>query len=640
MERAGVKQFALAPMDPTRDWFFLMNKVRLFGIPLMDDDVQIGPALDGGMLSPLWSYQFGLQTGFMPTDPRHSVGICAALDIVKDPSMMSSARGRRTAQARGRSPPRPSSRIAREAPATPLPTHIAAASIACLTFMTPVAGCTYPDTWKAIGSPVPAVVGLNASSPLDCEARTLVLEWGLDIGRLPRKLRWGGPSLWHALLGAKTSDWRAPNKGLALRCLATAHQLEQQCPATAQLQRRHWPQSRVHRRPHCCKRHRRKSSLYCCALRLAPTTAKYAALLLLLNAASFPLAWHVRVWSSVFELRGVNLWHRITHFYLPKEQKRLALRDWYEAHLPIGVHPFRAEWTDMRRVGRCRLRRRGLQPHMSNSSHAKALDSARFRLALATFPSIFRCGGRVPLAATHFHFICEISMLSTYEVRASIGAWDGKWIWYVCRFVKPPSKKSKKSATSKNSTIENGIASGLAIAGGVAAAAGSATQGESGEALIPSLKTPATPLPASGVATPATNGINNENGNAQPDAVSRALLERAARTTEENGALLYIEKKDRLRKELYLITLITALIRSPHSRHRLAALLQTRPHHRPPRSSSPRTASTPHPLLPTPPPPPPRKSQGQSKTRYTTASMPALANFYAGGWHAVPEGER
>ncbi|KAJ7846576.1 hypothetical protein B0H14DRAFT_3454267 [Mycena olivaceomarginata] len=158
MERAGVKQFALAPMDPTRDWFFLMNKVRLFGIPLMDDDVQIGPALDGGMLSPLWSYQFGLQTGFMPTDPRHSVGICAALDIVKDPSMMSSARGRRTAQARGRSPPRPSSRIAREAPATPLPTHIAAASITCLTFMTPVAGCTYPDTWKAIGSPVLADV--------------------------------------------------------------------------------------------------------------------------------------------------------------------------------------------------------------------------------------------------------------------------------------------------------------------------------------------------------------------------------------------------------------------------------------------------------------------------------------------------
>jgi hypothetical protein len=105
MKRASVKQFALAPMDPTRDWFFLMKKMRLFGIPLMDDDVQIRcPALDGGMPSALWSYQFGLQTGFIP--------ICAALGIVKDPSTMSSARGRWTARARGRSPPRPSSRMA------------------------------------------------------------------------------------------------------------------------------------------------------------------------------------------------------------------------------------------------------------------------------------------------------------------------------------------------------------------------------------------------------------------------------------------------------------------------------------------------------------------------------------------------
>ncbi|KAJ7351377.1 hypothetical protein DFH08DRAFT_957695 [Mycena albidolilacea] len=276
----------------------------------------------------------------------------------------------------------------------------------------------------------------------------------------------------------------------------------------------------------------------------------------------------------------------------PKEQKRLALRDWYEAHLPIGVHPFRAEWTYTRRVGRCRLRRRGLQPHMSNSSYAKALDSARFRLALATFPSIFRCGRWLPLAATHFHFIREIPMLSTYE---------------------------------------NGIASGLAIASGVAAAAGSATQGESGEALIPSLKTPATPLPASGVATPAINGINNENGSAQPDAVSRALLERAARATEDDGALLYTVTVSQLCYKQGRITVPPALVLASNGFY--AA---------PPSSYS--AAAAP--------------SQGQSKTRYTTAggrgaappywpavraataSMPALAKLYAGGWRGVPEGER
>ncbi|KAJ7846575.1 hypothetical protein B0H14DRAFT_3454266 [Mycena olivaceomarginata] len=333
-------------------------------------------------------------------------------------------------------------------------------------------------------------------------------------------------------------------------------------------------------------------------------------------ASTAPLALiTLRVWSSVFELRGAHLWHRITHFYLPKEQKRLALRDWYEAHLPIGVHPFRAEWTYTRRVG---FDDADFNLHMSNSSYAKALDSARFRLALATFPSIFRCGGWVPLAATHFHFIREIPMLSTYEVRASIGAWDGKWIWYVCRFVKPPSKKSKKSATSKNSTIENGIASGLAIASGVAAAAG----------------TPATPLPASGVATPAINGIsgiNNENGNPQPDAVSRALLERAARATEEDGALLYTVTVSQLCYKQGRITVPPALVLASNGFY--AA---------PPSSYS--AAAAP--------------SQAQSKTRYTTAggrgaappywpavraataSMPALAKLYAGGWRAVPEGER
>jgi hypothetical protein len=36
------------------------------------------------MRSPVWSYQLGLQTGLMPIDPRDSVGVCAALGVVKD----------------------------------------------------------------------------------------------------------------------------------------------------------------------------------------------------------------------------------------------------------------------------------------------------------------------------------------------------------------------------------------------------------------------------------------------------------------------------------------------------------------------------------------------------------------------------
>ncbi|KAF8176162.1 hypothetical protein K438DRAFT_80496 [Mycena galopus ATCC 62051] len=69
---------------------------------------KIGPAPDGVVRSPLWSYQFGLQSRFVPIYPRFPAG---------------------------------------DAPETLLPP----ATIACLTFVTLVAGGTYPDTWKRLG---------------------------------------------------------------------------------------------------------------------------------------------------------------------------------------------------------------------------------------------------------------------------------------------------------------------------------------------------------------------------------------------------------------------------------------------------------------------------------------------------------
>ncbi|KAJ6556179.1 hypothetical protein B0H19DRAFT_1071303 [Mycena capillaripes] len=101
-------------------------------------------------------------------------------------------------------------------------------------------------------------------------------------------------------------------------------------------------------------------------------------------------------------------------FSYGKQLKKLALRDWYESHLPIGVHPFRAVWTYERLL------------HVSC-------------LALATFSA----------AAAGRHSL----------------------IWIISRFVKPPSKKSKlesksaKSGTSNES--EDHIASSLSIANGV-----------------------------------------------------------------------------------------------------------------------------------------------------------------------------
>ncbi|KAJ7198409.1 hypothetical protein C8J57DRAFT_1545634 [Mycena rebaudengoi] len=277
------------------------------------------------------------------------------------------------------------------------------------------------------------------------------------------------------------------------------------------------------------------------AFRAGPTAAKYAAILLLvLNVGSFPLMWHIRFWSV--------------------EKKRLALRGWYEAHLPIGVHPFRAVWAYKKMVG---FDDADFNLHMSNSCYAKVLDSARIHIALATFPTIFRCGGWVALAAAHFHFIREIThahVLRGPHLDRRVGR-QSVQIWYVARFVKPPSKKSKsKPARQNQKGGRNGIASGLAIANSVASAADQ-TRGEESETMIPSLTTPTTPLAEmSGGTTPQIQ-IENVNGsNSAPDAVSRALLERAAKGTEPDGAVLYTVSVSQLCYKQGRITVPPALI--------------------------------------------------------------------------------
>ncbi|KAJ7871915.1 hypothetical protein B0H13DRAFT_1634086 [Mycena leptocephala] len=342
------------------------------------------------------------------------------------------------------------------------------------------------------------------------------------------------------------------------------------------------------------------------AVRVAPTTAKYIAILLLvLNANSFPLVWHVRVWSAAFELRGALLWHRLTHFYLGKEAKKAALRGWYEAHLPIGVHPFRTVWTYERFVG---FDDSDFNLHMSNSSYAMALDSARFRLALATFPNIFRCGGWVPLAATHFHYIREIPMLTHYEVRTTIGAWDEKWIWCISRFVKPPSKnqrsrqqkpKNRRTASQTPSRSPTGSRSPLCM-----------------------LKTP---LDGRGgnSASGGVDGNVNENGNA--DKVSQALLARAARATEEDGAVLYTIAVSQLCYKQGRITVPPAVVLAANGFHAASASPPTQKFSLSSFSHA-RSTNLPPPHWPA--------------VRQLTSSMPALARFYAGGWRAVPEGER
>ncbi|KAJ7466517.1 glycoside hydrolase family 5 protein [Mycena latifolia] len=195
--KAGVQHFALASMDAMQDWFFWTWK--------------IAPAADGVVRSPLWSYQLGLEGGWMPTDPRTSVGQCAALNVTGPQfdgtfsAWQTGGAGAGTiapsaVAAFGQWPPATISHV--DAPATLLPVYTPTGSIPTLTWATPaatptgsasaaasraaqvtptasvgdgwfdaadtqlvmtaIAGCTYPDAWSALSSPAPTAVCTGA----------------------------------------------------------------------------------------------------------------------------------------------------------------------------------------------------------------------------------------------------------------------------------------------------------------------------------------------------------------------------------------------------------------------------------------------------------------------------------------------
>ncbi|KAI0343529.1 glycoside hydrolase [Trametopsis cervina] len=61
--KEGFSNFILASMDALGDWFFWTWKI---GNDSVTNTVQ----------APLWSYQLGLENGFIPTDPRQAHGMC------------------------------------------------------------------------------------------------------------------------------------------------------------------------------------------------------------------------------------------------------------------------------------------------------------------------------------------------------------------------------------------------------------------------------------------------------------------------------------------------------------------------------------------------------------------------------------
>lgn len=70
--KQGMINFALASMDALQNWFFWTWK--------------IGNSTTTGVVeAPQWSYQLGLQNGWMPKDPRTASGICANQNVWSPP---------------------------------------------------------------------------------------------------------------------------------------------------------------------------------------------------------------------------------------------------------------------------------------------------------------------------------------------------------------------------------------------------------------------------------------------------------------------------------------------------------------------------------------------------------------------------
>ncbi|KAI0338644.1 hypothetical protein BDW22DRAFT_1348350 [Trametopsis cervina] len=189
-------------------------------------------------------------------------------------------------------------------------------------------------------------------------------------------------------------------------------------------------------------------------LQRLPTLLKYVlGLLLLINIRSWPFIWHVKVFVPVIEIRTRYALHHLSTLFMSKKAKWESKDKFLSGLCPIGEDPikFTTYATSWAGPDDC-----DFNLHLSNSSYPKHLDWARFRMALGTCPTFFRAGGWIGLAASHFKFIREIPMFTTFEMRTTIAAWDNKWMFVVTRYVSRKRKSGKSK--SRSSSITNGSA--------------------------------------------------------------------------------------------------------------------------------------------------------------------------------------
>uniref|UniRef100_A0A0W0GAJ1 Uncharacterized protein n=1 Tax=Moniliophthora roreri TaxID=221103 RepID=A0A0W0GAJ1_MONRR len=191
---------------------------------------------------------------------------------------------------------------------------------------------------------------------------------------------------------------------------------------------------------------------------LGQIAGKYILLLVfLLNFRAFPFVWHFRIFRPVFRI-WADIWLiRLKNLLLLRsaKQKHAAIEAYFDQRSPVGINllEYESVWRSFASVDES-----DYNLHLSNSSYAKTLDGARFKAACDLFPHFLRAGGRIALGGTSFSFLKEIPILSRYEVRVAIRAWDTKWMYIICKFVTKNSNKSSRKPTHTTATPSSSAA--------------------------------------------------------------------------------------------------------------------------------------------------------------------------------------
>lgn len=315
-----------------------------------------------------------------------------------------------------------------------------------------------------------------------------------------------------------------------------------------------------------------------------PSILKWsAALLFLVNIRSWPLVWHFKIWRPIWRYQFRFLLFRMSlALKKSKREKELALDKWFASLSPVGKNPFDmvSKYRTWAGPDDC-----DFNMHLSNSCYAKHLDMARFNAALTFMPTGFIAGAWMGVGATHFKYLKEIPIFSTYEMRTSIASWDNKWMYVLTRYVTHSHKqKGKRSPAS--------------------------TPGQStppvGAPLMPPTHTPATTHDTPSCLTPYDTALHD-------------LIASLSARSEPDGATLHCVVITEVCFKVGRITVPPAV-----------ALASDGYCVRPPASEDRERYS-----LANPPP-----HMDKIRALKARGDFKPMQAFYRGGWRDVPEGER